>query len=122
MTIRYLSLWKGVVIPIQPTRRQIMDEIVAMCADAYGVSVEDIRARNREPNKVAARQHAMFLLKQTGFLSLPQIARYLDRKDHTTVYHGIKAHQRKHSQGVAKIVEPLAGRRDIICEPGSIAA
>lgn len=63
-------------------------EIVAICAEAYGVTVKDVMGRGR-PEKVAnARQLAMTLLYERG-MTCSQVGRYFDR-DHCTVLNGVK--------------------------------
>lgn len=83
-----LSLWKG-ALPVRYTMASILDQI----AEQYGVSVADLRGPDRTKAISTARQHAMWLMAQQPHLSLPQIGRYLNGRDHTTILHGIRQHQ-----------------------------
>lgn len=99
MTIRYLSLWKGVVIPIQPTRRQIMDEIVAYCAEAHGVPLQLMRRPAQHDHRLSrARQEAMYHIYAYEWSTLPMIARYMGLTHHTSVLHGVRQHKRRLDQ------------------------
>ncbi|GEM_PF-6006186 len=85
------SLWKG---DIRPNRTPVMDMIAQAVAEAYGISVEDLKGRRIHKGHARPRQHAMYLMAQYSHLSLPMIGRFFDR-DHTTVLHGVRAHERR---------------------------
>ena len=56
-----------------------------MVADAFGVSVDQILARDRSRAVALPRQIAMYLLREEARISLPQIGDVLGGRDHTTV-------------------------------------
>lgn len=73
--------------------------IVEAVSRAYGIPVKEIVSRARSRHIVIARQHAVWLLRKETGLSLPQIGRALGDRDHTTMIHGIKRHQRRIDNG-----------------------
>jgi chromosomal replication initiator protein len=62
-------------------------------AKSYGIGFNELVSPRRDKYLVRARQEAMWLMKKYTQLSLPHIGRILGDRDHTTVIHGIKAHQ-----------------------------
>jgi chromosomal replication initiator protein len=66
-----------------------VSEILDATADEFGLSREQLLARNRRPNVVLARQVAMYLARELTDQSLPDIGRELGRRNHTTVLHGL---------------------------------
>lgn len=67
--------------------------LIAQCAAAYGVTVELLMSRNREPMVVRARQEAYWHLRQRE-LSYPAIGRIFDR-DHSTIMAGVRRVDRR---------------------------
>jgi len=65
------------------------DLIQEVCA-TFGVSIRDIRGKRRTADFVVPRQVCMYLLRKELELPLEQIARELNRSDHTTVLHAIE--------------------------------
>jgi chromosomal replication initiator protein len=63
--------------------------ILLAVARYYGVKADDLKARSRRKQIVEPRQIAMYLLREDGHLSTPDVGRVLNR-DHTTVLHGLK--------------------------------
>jgi chromosomal replication initiator protein len=55
----------------------------------YGIKIDDLKGKSRHKQVVAPRHIAMYLLREDGHLSTPEVGRLLNR-DHTTVLHGIK--------------------------------
>lgn len=64
--------------------------VVSECSRITEVSVHDIVGPWRSQTAVRARQLAFWVLRNSTRLSLPQIGRYLGKRDHTTVLHGIR--------------------------------
>ncbi|AVL99165.1 chromosomal replication initiator protein DnaA [Gordonia iterans] len=60
--------------------------IIAITADYYNISVDDLRGTGRKSPLVTYRQIAMYLCRELTDLSLPQIGEAFNR-DHTTVIH-----------------------------------
>ncbi len=65
--------------------RTIIDRVCSF----YKIKKEDIKSESRKKNISEPRQICMFLLKKHTKLNLNEIAALLNKKDHTTVMHGI---------------------------------
>lgn len=65
-------------------------EIQDAACEQLGVSREQLLSPSRVGSVVEARQLAMYLTRDLTELSLPQIARAFERRDHTTVMHALK--------------------------------
>ena len=59
--------------------------ILATVADAFNVSIEDLKGNSRRREISWSRQIAMYLMRQHTDLSLPRIGEEFGGKDHTTV-------------------------------------
>lgn len=64
--------------------------IIDVVASAYGVSNAELRSDSRTAGVVLPRQIAMYLLRVLARRSMPDIARRIGRKDHTTVLHAVR--------------------------------
>lgn len=72
-----------------PQRRELDPErVVEAVAHVFGVSVGELRERNRTRQVALPRQVAMYLLREEAQISLPQIGAVLGGRDHTTVMYG----------------------------------
>ena len=60
------------------------EKIIAVCAEAFGISSGEILDRSRRPIPSAARRMAMYLTRELTELSFPKIGKAFDR-DHSTV-------------------------------------
>ncbi len=65
-------------------------EIVKAVAAHYGLKPAELRARTKREPIVFPRQVAMYVLKETTTLSLPEIGRLFGDKHHTTALHAIR--------------------------------
>lgn len=74
-------------IPLMP--REIR-RIIQASAEHFGVEISDMLCPSRMRVLVAPRHVCMWLLRERG-LSFPQIARRMNRGDHTTAIHGVRA-------------------------------
>ena len=88
--LRGIPLTKELVnialIDLLPQRREVEPkEVVRMVADAFGITVDQILARDRSRAVALPRQIAMYLLREEAQISLPQIGDVLGGRDHTTV-------------------------------------
>jgi chromosomal replication initiator protein len=63
---------------------------MAVTAQYYSVTLEDLCGTSRTRVLVTARQIAMYLCRELTDLSLPQIGRTFGGKDHTTVMHACR--------------------------------
>lgn len=64
------------------------EEIMRRVAETFGVSVDSLLGRDRSREVVLPRQIVMYLLREEGKFSLPQIGEVLGGRDHTTVLYG----------------------------------
>lgn len=64
-------------------------EIIRKVCQEFGVSVRDVRGKRRTANIVRPRQVCMYLMRKELEMTLDQIAKELNRRDHTTVLHAI---------------------------------
>jgi len=64
-------------------------QIGAICAEYFGVSIEEIKGTSRKREIVKARQIAMYLAKEHTDETLERIGLEVANKDHSTVIHSI---------------------------------
>lgn len=64
------------------------EHILDTVARSFGLSREQLLARNRSRQVALPRQVAMYLLREEAQISLPQIGEVLGGRDHTTVMYG----------------------------------
>jgi chromosomal replication initiator protein len=67
-----------------------VDEIQAAAAEAFGITREEMLARDRTPRVALARQVAMYLSRELTDETLPAIGRRFGGRNHTTVLHAHK--------------------------------
>jgi chromosomal replication initiator protein len=90
--------------------------VLSMVASAFGVSKERLLGRDRSREVALPRQVAMYLMREVGNISLPQIGDALGGRDHTTVMYAcdkvadlIERDDRLRRQ-VLQLREQLSGR------------
>lgn len=76
-------------------RRVTAKEIISEVAHRRKLSVNEMLSPSRKHCIAHARQEAMWEIHTRLGRSLPWIAQALHLKDHTTVLHGIRAHERR---------------------------
>ena len=87
----------------EPKKLITVDFIQRCVAEAYGVSLQDLKLKRRNKNIVLPRQIAMYLSRELTDLSFPEIGDYFGGKDHTTVLHSYnKIKEEVRSDGVLK--------------------
>ncbi|MEJ2869956.1 chromosomal replication initiator protein DnaA [Actinomycetospora sp. OC33-EN08] len=64
--------------------------IMAVTAEFYGVSIDDLTGPGKTKALALARQIAMYLCRELTDLSLPRIGQMFGNRDHTTVMHADK--------------------------------
>lgn len=75
---------------------QRMTTIAAAVCDAYEISITDLLGPSRVRRFAWPRQHAMYLMRQTGRFSFPQIGRFF-RRDHSTVMAAVRAYAERNA-------------------------
>lgn len=83
--------------------------IIQVVAEHYGIRAEDITSKKRNAEFVLPRQVVMYLCRELTDSSLQNIAKVLDKKDHTTIMHGAN----KIEESIATDAE-FASKIDII--------
>jgi len=85
------------VISLEPPKHlNEVQKIMYEVAIKHGVRVSDLRGPSRTKRFVIARQEAMWEIRnRRPTFSLPQIGRLFGKRDHTTVLHGIRVHQKR---------------------------
>jgi chromosomal replication initiator protein len=72
-----------------------MGHVAQIVADAFGVTVVDLKGKGRARNITYPRQEAMARIKDLlPHISSSKIGRFFNR-DHTTVLHGVAAVRRR---------------------------
>ncbi|MBE9050677.1 chromosomal replication initiator protein DnaA [Nostocales cyanobacterium LEGE 11386] len=92
--LAYISIW-GLpmtvenITPVLETQSEKVEAtpetILAVVADTFDVSIEDLKSNSRRREISWARQIGMYLMRQRTDLSLPRIGEEFGGKDHTTV-------------------------------------
>ena len=80
---------QDVIYPNQP-KKITPSLIIEVVAEHFGVDPQDITSKKRNSEFVLPRQIVMYLCRNIIGMSLADIAKLLEKKDHTTVIHGIK--------------------------------
>ncbi len=79
---------KDVIYPNKP--KEITPPLILnIVAEHFNVKAEDITSKKRNAEFVQPRQVFMYLCRELTDTSLNNIAKFLGKKDHTTVIHGI---------------------------------
>ena len=92
------------------TKREITPQlIINIVSEDFGVNPDDITSKKRSAEFVLPRQVCMYLCRNLVDISLNDIATILNKKDHTTVIHGIKR-----IESDIKINSSLRERIDVI--------
>jgi chromosomal replication initiator protein len=71
-------------------RKVTMDEIIKKCCEYYNIRQQDLVGQSRARSVARPRQMAMYLCKRLTQRSLPEIARKIGGRDHTTVLYGVR--------------------------------
>jgi chromosomal replication initiator protein len=66
-----------------------ISDILEPFLNKNGITIEELRSKDRNKDIVRLRHIAMYLAKRYSKKSLSEIANYFSRKDHTTVIHAI---------------------------------
>jgi chromosomal replication initiator protein len=64
-------------------------KVMDLVANFFGIKVSDLKSGNRQARFVQPRQICMYLLRKELGLPFERIAELLEKKDHTTILHGV---------------------------------
>ena len=78
------------IITVKDPKRITTDLIMAMVAEHFGITVDDLKSKRRNREVSVPRQIAMYLVREMNGTSLPTIGMEFGGKDHTTVIHACK--------------------------------
>ena len=99
---------KDVIYPNKP--KEITPALILnIVAEHFNVKSEDITSKKRNAEFVQPRQVFMYLCRDLTDTSLSNIAKFLGKKDHTTVIHGINKIEEE-----MKMNDELKNKIDII--------
>lgn len=85
-------------VPQHVGRRPRARDLISEVAARHGMTAADITYRGPgclKQRLSRVRQEAMWEIRQRTALSLPQIGRLFGLKDHTTILHGVRAHEKR---------------------------
>ena len=71
-------------------KKVTMDEIIKRTCEYYNIRQADLLGHSRARSVARPRQMAMYLCKRLTRRSLPEIARKIGDRDHTTVLYGVR--------------------------------
>ncbi|MDJ0736708.1 MAG: chromosomal replication initiator protein DnaA [Nostocaceae cyanobacterium] len=92
--LAYVSIWglpitvANIAPVLEPQQEKIEatpEAILAVIAEVFKVSIDDLKSNSRRREISLARQIGMYLMRQYTDLSLPRIGEEFGGKDHTTV-------------------------------------
>lgn len=70
-------------------------DILVEVAQRHNLTVTELLSRSHKRVIAWPRHEAMWEIRRRTKLSLPQIGKLMGDRDHTTVLHGIKGHERR---------------------------
>ena len=83
------NLAKARILLKAPSSSRILDLILEVVAEHFGVKKEDITSSRRNSEFVLPRQVFMYLCREMTDVSYANVAKMLGKKDHTTIIHGV---------------------------------
>lgn len=86
-----LALAKRVLLNFNEPRPQNLDlhDVAAQIAKKCGVTMSDLKSKNRNKDVAIARQIACYVMKKMTNHSLQAIGHFLNGRDHSTIIHAI---------------------------------
>ncbi|NPV57069.1 MAG: chromosomal replication initiator protein DnaA [Anaerolineae bacterium] len=85
------ALVNSALADLLPQRSNIgPEQVIQAVAEAFNISLAQMRGSDRSREIALPRQVAMYLLREESNLSLPQVGELLGGRDHTTAMHAIK--------------------------------
>lgn len=73
-----------------PNYNTVIGKIALIVCNEYEVDMEDVRSYSKIKSLVMPRHTAFYLCKKNTKKSLPEIANWFNRKDHSTVFHAVR--------------------------------
>jgi chromosomal replication initiator protein len=100
------------LLPDEKETRVTSDLVVAVAAEYFDFTPEEIRSSSRSRPLVTARQMAMYLCRELTDLSLPKIGERFGGRDHSTVVHATNKvrHQMQQTESCFEQVRELTTR------------
>lgn len=126
--LAYISIW-GLPLTVEnlapilepPTQKgeATPEGILTVIAEAFDVSIEDLKGNSRRREISWARQIAMYLMRKHTDLSLPRIGEEFGGKDHTTVMYSCEkiTQLQQTDQNLAQTLRQLSDRINITSRP-----
>ncbi|MEA5617647.1 chromosomal replication initiator protein DnaA [Cronbergia sp. UHCC 0137] len=128
--LAYISIW-GLPMTVEsitpvlepPIQKKVAtpETILTVIADAFNISIEDLKSNSRRREISWARQIGMYLMRQHTALSLPRIGEEFGGKDHTTVMYScdkiaqlLESDRSEHSEGEPTLIQTLRQLSDRI--------
>ncbi len=78
------------IIDLNQNKEVNLENIISIVAEHFNMTKDDITSKRRTADLVLPRQICMYLCKELTQEPLLDIAKALNKKDHTTVMHGVK--------------------------------
>lgn len=83
-------VYKGILIPSIKDKKLIAPfEVMDIVCNVSGVSADEICSKSREKNIVKARHTLCYFIKINCDITLYEIAKIINKKDHTSIIHAI---------------------------------
>ncbi|KGI55502.1 chromosomal replication initiator protein DnaA [Campylobacter sp. MIT 97-5078] len=67
-----------------------IDDILSVVCKDFNIKANDIKSNKKTQNIVTARRLVIFLARELTSMSMPQLAKFFEMKDHTAISHNIK--------------------------------
>ena len=94
------------------TNEGIIQALIALSCTAYDIAESDFYSRERKYKQVMARHIVYYLARRYTRMSLPEIAKRVGKKDHTTVLSGIRRVDRLIEKNDEALIAQIADIRE----------
>ncbi|HBG46688.1 MAG TPA: chromosomal replication initiator protein DnaA [Deltaproteobacteria bacterium] len=97
------------LVKVKEEKVVTIDEIQKAVASFYDIKYSDLKSKRRHKNIALPRQIAMFIAREYGGFSFPEIGSSFGGKDHSTAIHACKkiANELKENQDIRQAVKSL---------------
>jgi chromosomal replication initiator protein len=127
-SVAYISIWglpmtvENIAPVLEPPSQKVEttpEIILTIVAEAFDVSIEDLKSNSRRREISWARQIGMYLMRQHTDLSLPRIGEEFGGKDHTTVIYSCEkiTQLRETDQALLQTLRQLSDRINMTSRP-----